>query len=212
MRHTVWLTSFLNFTLSVGAPRLTSARNIWRREVERYRPCTDFWYDVRTAVRRFHAGQRPALELEDRVSRDLTRRHVNAVALEHYTRFLEVQLRREGWVCFQSVPKCNLLFEQPDGKAIDLVVNPDFCCCDAEGVRYVVKLHLEKQRRISKDRVGLTLAAMKLAYPDFQPMIIDVFRRREYSGSPSGNVSVLLKAEVQALLVLLEEMEFHPAA
>ena len=212
MKHTVWLTSFLHFTLSVGEPRLTSARNIWRRELERYRPSSDYWYDVRHAVRAFHAGRRPQLEIVRWLCRDLARRRDNVVALGAYARFLQRQQRLEGWSGFQEAPKCSLVFEQPDGKAVELVVNPDFRCTDGDGVRYVVKLHFEKNRRISKDRANLALAAMKLAFPDYEPVIVDVFRQREYSASPGTNLVVLLKAEVQALLVLLEEMEFDPAA
>lgn len=192
------LTSFLDFVLKSGRPKMTCAKRIKAQLEEEYDPAGDYYKRFREAVQELHKEGLPKNDLASLIG-DLPDSKISNYQLmtAGYKKFLGN--KNVSW--FNPLRK-NWLFAD-----LKVPVNPELGL-ELDGTKYLIKLYL-KSEKPSKDKVSSILALMKntLARKDCLYALLDVRNSKLYLHEPSmDDLIPLVEAEAQALSLMLSRL------
>lgn len=181
------LTTFVDFVIKSGTPRITCVRDAKRLYEQGYKPAFDFWKPLREAIIEMHREGLPKQAL-DRVCTNLTDRKklsLYPLRIQAYKRWLG----RKNIQWFGCEPK---IWRSGDLK---IRVNPELGLT-IDGADYLIKLYF-KEDKLSKPRVDTMLFLIQNTFskkhPKATPGILDVAR---------GNLIVPTR-EIEDIEVLL---------
>lgn len=145
----ITLTSFLDYTLKSGSPKLTCAKVIKQQLNEEYDPKHDYYKRFREAVQELHKADKPKKDLEKQIG------DIPPNKLANY------RLMIKGYQKFWG-SKSVSWFTPPrkvwnHGK-LSIAINPEVGLT-RDGKNYVIKLYL-KADKLSKDRIASVLALL----------------------------------------------------
>jgi hypothetical protein len=183
--QTVPLSSFVDFVLKVGTPKLGVVRELKDR---RYDHLTDFYRPIREAIVEMHEKRRPleALDATLAAMTDERKRRIFPDVIAGYRAFLSAH--RAVW----STPPHAVL---PMG-ALQIDVAPELGF-EIDGVPHVVKPYFQGEP-LAQKRVDLTIALMQAALSAGRPRaafaVLDV---------PNARLRLLQTRADERLLLLL---------
>ncbi len=142
------LTTFVDFVIESGTPRITCVRQAKKLYEGGYSPMFDFWKPLREAILEMHREGLPKSCLSEVLARPLDpkKRASYAERIQSYNRWMG--RKRIEWVGSQSV-----LWENGD---LSVNVNPELGV-RIGGTEHVIKLYF-KNDKPSKRRLGPPLA------------------------------------------------------
>lgn len=190
----VSLTSFADFVLKSGLPKLTCAQQIRRQYNREYNPAFDYYKKFRDSVRVMHSRRSAVSELPQALSRVADpNKKVNYELLgrgylKFWTSYLEPQSLQ---YCPPPVASWS------HGKLV-VRVNPELSFRDDRS-NYLVKLYV-KEEPLTKPQVSVILHLMQLALRPVVPnpvcLILDVRRARPFEATAfNPRWTVLLEGE-----------------
>jgi len=143
------LTSFVDFVLKSGSPKMTCAKKIKSQLDLPYDPMTDYYKRFREGVQRMHQRDLPKNQLTRLIGALPYSKEVNYTSMiDQYKRFLGRKTRT--W------------FNPPRGvwrhEEIEIPINPELGL-EWDDQKYIIKMYL-KAEAPSKDRVACILALM----------------------------------------------------
>lgn len=192
------MTSFLDFVLKTGTPRMTCAKQIKAQMAEPYDPTTDYYKRFRDGVQEMHREGLDKSQLIKIIGALPDRKVDNYNAMiSGYKKFLGT--KDVEW------------FEPPrkiwkEGN-LQIAVNPEVCL-EWGGTKRIIKLYL-KADKPSKDRFSSVLALMKHTLPSkgCELCLLDVRNNKLYTYEPSMlELIPLVEAEARALELILEKL------
>lgn len=192
------LTSFVDFVLKSGSPKMTSAKKIKEQLDQPYDPITDYYKRFREGVQEMHQNNQAKGQLA-RIIGDLPESKVRnyKLMIEMYTRFLG--RKNVSW------------FNPPRGtwenEDIEIPINPELGLEWNEN-RYVIKLYL-KADPPSKDRIACILALINqaLGNRNAKYCLLDVRSNKLFQFEPlMMNLIPLAEGEAQSLQFMLEKI------
>jgi len=167
----VSLTSFIDFVLKSGGPKMTCARKIKAQMAEEYNPAQDYYKRFREAVQELHADEVDKSELLDLIGPLPDNKEDNyRLMATGYRKFLG----RKDITWFKPARK---VWKHGD---LAIPINPELGL-EWDDEKYVIKLYL-KSEKPSKDRFSSILALMHEALPgkDHQYGLLDVRNAKLY--------------------------------
>lgn len=189
------LSSFMDFVLKSGSPRMTCAKKIKAQLSEDYDPATDYYKRFREAVQEMHSSGQDKSELQ-KIIGDLpeSKRENYRAMVVGYKKFLGTKAitwfkpPREIWTCGD----------------LEIPINPEVGL-EWNDEKYIVKLYL-KADKPSKDRFSSVLALMKHTVPakNCKHMLLDVRNSKPYVFEDDMlDLIPLVESEAEALSLLL---------
>ncbi len=189
------LTSFLDFVLKSGRPKMTCAKKIKAQLEEDYDPAGDYYKRFREAVQEMHKEGLPKADLPSLIGALPDTKTANYQLMTNgYKKFMG----NKDVTWFNPVRK-NWLFAD-----LKVPVNPELGL-EWDGTKYLIKLYL-KAEKPSKDKVASILALMKstLSRKDCKYALLDVRNSKLYLYESSmDDLIPLVEAEAQALSLML---------
>lgn len=183
------LTSFVDFVLKSGSPKITCAEQIKARLDEGYGVMTDYYKRFREGVIELHSSGRDKKDLGKIIGPLPEGKEDNyAAMIAGHKKFLGSRTRT--WFA----PK-KALWKHG---SLEVAINPEIGL-EWEGNRYLIKLYL-KAEKPSKDRITCVLALMQQALkaPECKIGLLDVRNSKLYEFAPTMAGLVRL-AESEAL-------------
>jgi len=192
------MTSFLDFVLKSGSPKLTCARNIKEQQFEEYSPATDYYKRFREAVQEMHQGNLPKSDLAKTVG------PLPPNKVENYNRMIT------GYKAFLG--KKDIKWFKPIRKnwthnTINVPINPEVGL-EWGGRKYLIKLYL-KSEKPSKDRLASILALMKntISSGNHEYAVLDVRNSKLYLyDSSMDDLIPLVEGEAESLETILSRI------
>jgi uncharacterized membrane protein len=193
----VSLTSFADFVLKSGLPKLTCAQQI-RVQYERgYNPAFDYYKKFRDTTRRLHESGVPMSNLESELQSiaDPNKGANYEILARGYTRFWHVNMNDHGFA-WRPPPVAEWTYGN-----LRVRVNPELAFTDGTA-NYFVKLYC-KEDQLTKPQVQVILHLMQLSLrPKAQKpvvVILDVRRGRPHEATVfNPRWTVVLEAEALA--------------
>lgn len=188
------LSSFVDFVLKVGSPKVAVVRELKDR---RYDHLTDFYRPLREAIVEMHEKGQPLVAL-DAVAEAMTderKRRIFPEAIAGYRAFLGAH--RAVWA---APPRAEL----PVG-GLEVAVAPELGF-EIDGVPHVVKAYFQGEP-LAQKRVDLTLSLMSDALSRRQPRavfaVLDMPKSRlRLLGKRPPDLSLLLRGEAAAFAAI----------
>lgn|SRR5690606_4879370 len=189
------LTSFIDFALRSGSPKLTCAQKIKDQLGKTYDPIEDYYKRFRKAVRELHREGLPKNDLPNIIGELPANKVVNYGKMaDGYKKFLG---------------KKNATYFTPSRKiwkydSLEIPVNPELGL-EWNGTKYLIKLYL-KADKPSKDRLMSILALMKhcVGTSSVVCSVLDVRNSKLYEfEDPMSKMMPLIEGEANALASIL---------
>jgi hypothetical protein len=197
------MTSFIDFALKAGKPKLTAVRRVVEQYRNGYSPATDFYRELRTAIRELHAQSLPVQRLKSlAVPGDPKKAKHYAAITDGYIRFL----RRKRIASLPLPPAV-------DWSNDDLLVkvNPEVAL-EIQGVPHLIKLYLkdEKLRRPAADLANELFrgALADGPYGGWTVGVLDV-RQAKFFGMPIEDLGLdaLLDGEARSFAAMYRALD-----
>lgn len=198
MPYQIPLTSFVDYVLKAGRPKMTCAKRIKERLLEPYNPASDYYKRFREAVQELHASNMKKTALRSiigllpdskRVNYDLLiTRYQSFLGSKKYTWF---EPPRNIWKCGN----------------ISVAINPELGLMWND-CKFVVKLYL-KADVLSKDRIASVLALMQetLSAKDCKYALLDVRNNKMHLFEDDMlTLLPLVEGEAQSLEFVLNQL------
>lgn len=190
------LTTFVDFVLRSGTPKVTVVKNHKKRPP--YDPATDFYKLLREAIVRFHQKNEPKKALDAFVATCHPKKQANYVAaVTGYKKFLGT--KKIEW------------FTPPTGPwstgGITVGVNPELGLSFG-GTNYVIKLYMKGQK-LAPNRVETINQLMAEALGGASAMqfgVLDVREAKLHMTTMNPAVTALLKGEAAAFATMLASL------
>ncbi len=193
----ITLTTFVDFVVKSGTPKLTCvrrAKDLYRQD---YEPAFDFWKPLREAIVRMHkdGASKKALDAVLLGLSDKNKRKLYPQRIASYKKWLG--RKSVEWVgCEMRLWKHATLVVR---------VNPELAV-RINGEPYLIKLYF-KQDPLSKTRVDAILHLIRdvfsEGYADFVPAVLDVARSKLHEPTkPIPAIDVLLRGEAAAFVTM----------
>jgi hypothetical protein len=187
------LTTFVDFVLRSGTPKLTVVRNYKNRRP--YDPATDFYKLLREAIVRYHQNNEPKKALDTFVATCHPKKQTNYVAaVTGYKKFLGT--KKIEW------------FTPPTGTwsagGITMKVNPELGLSFG-GVKYAVKMYMKGQK-LAPNRIETINQLMTEALSGGDTMqfgILDMREAKLHTAMMDPALKALLKGEAAAFATML---------
>ncbi len=189
--ETVALSSFVDFVLKVGAPKLAVVRDL---KIHKYDHLTDFYRPLREAIVEMHEKGRSPGTLDEVVEAmtDERKRRIFPEVIKGYRAFLGAH--RITW---SAPPRAVLPMA-----GIEIAVAPELGF-EIDGVPHVVKTYFQGEP-LAQKRVDLTLALMSTALEGARPRAVFAMldmpaaRLRLAQTRPDEQLFLLLRGEAAA--------------
>lgn len=188
-------TYFVDFMLTSGPSRLTSARHIQEGPDERY---SDFYRPVREAIVDMHRKGLDTSVLADLLTslEDPREQRIFPKVVIGYGKFL----RKQHKVTWFEPP-----FGEPSLGALKVRVNPELGLL-LDGQPHAIKLYFRGEPLSPKRAVlanELLSSALSATWPNMTFAVLDVRRAKLFAHQPRAEVSRLVRAEAASLASLL---------
>jgi hypothetical protein len=189
------LTSFVDFVLKSGSPKMTSAKKIKTQMEEPYDPAGDYYKRFREGVQELHREGQDKKELTKIIGSLPDSKLENYRAMiAGYKKFLGAK----GYTWFEPPRK--------DWKHsnVEIAINPELGL-EWGGKKYIIKLYL-KADKPSKDRFSSILALMKDTLPtkNCEYALLDVRNSKLYLFEDNMLVLIpLVEGEAESLEFIL---------
>ncbi len=166
------LTSFMDFVIKSGSPKMTAAEKIKKNLNEPYDPITDYYKRFREGVQEMHKSNRSKSELLDIIG------SLPDNKLENYATMASGYQKFLGKKAYEWIEPARKIWKHND---IEVTINPEVGL-KLSDERLLVKLYL-KADKPSKDRVASILALMKntIQSEDWKYCLLDVRNATMYS-------------------------------
>lgn len=194
------LTSFVDYILKSGSPKLTCAKTIKKQLSEEYNPASDYYKRFREAVQELHKSGQSKKILSDYIGELPDNKSAN------------YGLMSSGYSKFWGAKK--ITWFPPPRKTwqhvnIQIPVNPELGL-RWEDSNYAIKMYM-KADKLSRDRISNVLALMNQTINDssnaFVCAVLDVRNGKIHTyDSKMADVLPLIKAEAESLRMLLESV------
>jgi hypothetical protein len=193
------LTTFIDFVLKSGTPRLTAVRNAKKDRDEGYGPFKDFYRAMREAIVEYHrTGDISNLE-EASTPSDAKKADAYELLAAQYKSF--ALAKKFTWL--QKAPKLN--WTGPGDFVVN--VNPELALA-SKGTRYLIKLYFKEEPELEKTRADVILHLMALALASGGPQterfvcaVVDIRRKKWFTGDRVlKDLTVLVEGEAAAFL------------
>ena len=195
------LTTFVDFVIKSGTPRITCVRDAKKLYAEGYSPVFDFWKALREAIVELQREGRPKSVLSD-----LLGPSVHPKKRESYAQRIESY---RGWMGRKDFEwtGCRSVLWESGGLSVN--VNPELGM-RIDGEEHVIKLYFKKDKP-SKRRletmlhlIGTTLPAEKA---DATPGILDVKRGGLFTPTVAvADIDALLVGEAAAFVAMWNQV------
>lgn len=179
------LTSFVDFVLKTGRPRLTCAKEIKAQLEEPYNPISDYYKRFRDTVQELHKKGKPKGDLHRLIG------PLPSSKLDNYTLMIKGYIKFLGSKKILWFTPPRIIWKHSD---LDIIINPELGL-EINKKKYVIKLYLKRDKP-SKDRVSSILALMheKIRSKDCEYGLLDVRNSKLY----------LFEEKMEELLPLIE--------
>lgn len=192
------MTSFIDFVLKSGSPKMTCAKKIKNQSDEEYNVAGDYYKRFREAVQELHQKELEKGELLKSIGSLPTNK------VENYRRMVE------GYNKFLG--KKEIKWFKPTRKKwlhgdLEIPVNPELGL-EWEGEKYLTKLYL-KSEKPSKDRLASILALMKNTIPlkGVKYAVLDVRNSKLYLyETDMDQLMPLVEGEAESLELILSRI------
>lgn len=192
------MTSFIDFVLKSGSPKMTCAKRIKNQSEEDYNVAGDYYKRFREAVQEIH---------QTGVSKNDLLKTIGSLPdnkIENYNKMVE------GYKKFIGKKVCNWF--KPPRKSwnignIIVPVNPELGL-EWNNQKYIIKMYL-KSEKPSKDRLASILALMKntISENDYMYSVLDVRNSKLYIYEKEMDLLIpLVEAEAKALESILSNI------
>ncbi|WP_339700879.1 hypothetical protein [Algoriphagus aquimarinus] len=192
------LTSFIDFVLKSGSPKMTSAKKIKSQSEEDYNVATDYYKRFREAVQELHKKDLQKATLLKIVGPLPPNKVENYKKMaEGYKKFLG----RKGVKWFKPSR------ENWKQGNLNIAINPELGL-EWDGKKYLVKLYL-KAEKPSKDRLASILALMNhtIVSTDCTFAVLDVRNSKIYTYENEMDLMMpLVEGEAKALESILSQI------
>lgn len=199
MSYQIPLTSFVDYVLKAGRPKMTCARKIKEQLSEPYDPASDYYKRFREAVRELHVTNTKKSALLKIMGPLPESKKVNYVLMAgKYQSFLGAK----EYTWFEPPRK---IWKHDD---LEVPINPELGLAWG-GMKYIIKLYL-KAEPPSKDRIASILALMKNALPvkDSKLGVLDVRNNKLFLFEDDMTYLLpLIEGEAQSLELVLNRLE-----
>lgn len=192
------LTSFVDYILKSGSPKMTCARTIKKQFNEEYNPASDYYKRFREAVQELHKSNKSKKFLLEHIGELPDNKRVNyGLMSDGYNKFWGA--KKITWF---SPPR--RVWQQGN---IQIPVNPELGLT-WENSNYVIKMYM-KSDKLSRDRISNVLALMNQTINtdnySFVCAVLDVRNGKLYTyDSKMADLLPLIRAEAESLRILLE--------
>lgn len=192
------LTSFVDFVLKSGSPKLTCAKQIKQQMSLPYDPAADYYKRFRDAVLELHSKDHDKKILSRLIGGLPDNKLENyEVMIANYKKFIG----NKAMTWFEPQRK-NWKYNN-----IEIPINPELGL-EWNGERHLIKMYL-KSEKPSKDRVSSILALMNETLPtrNYIHGVLDVRNNKLYSlESNMANLIPLVKGEADSLESILKQI------
>ncbi|ULQ52161.1 hypothetical protein [Flavihumibacter fluvii] len=192
------LTSFVDFIIKTGRPKLTCAKKIKKDSAEEYDPMTDYYKRFREAIQEMHKKDLPKKQLSSIIG------HLPASKRDNYQEMVG------GYRKFLG-SKDVKWFKPPrkdwQHSGLTIPINPELGL-EIEGEKHVIKLYL-KAEKPSKDRLASILALMYTCFSTegYLYAVLDVRNARLYLFEDSMlELMPLVEGEADSLSFMLNKI------
>jgi hypothetical protein len=197
----VSLTTFVDFVIASGTPRLTVVRNARRLYAANYQPPFDYYKQLREAIIAAHSDQNPVATLQrflDQLDNDKKREKYRSCVNAH-----------AKWIGKKTLTWIGCSMRKWSSGGLTVKVNPELGLC-INGVDHVIKLYF-KQDPLSKLRVDTILHLLGTTLPAKQakalPGILDVPNGKLITPTITHEgIGALLKGEAAAFTNMWEDL------
>lgn len=192
------LTSFTDFVLKSGSPKMTSAKKIKSQLDEVYDPVGDYYKRFREALQELHQNSLPKGDLLKIIGELPSNKVINySTMVDGYKKFLG---RKE------------ITYFKPTRKIwthgnINIPINPELGLEWGED-KYLIKLYL-KADKPSKDRIASILSLMKntINNDTIKYAVLDVRNSKMYDYEPTMDILIpLVQGEAESLEFILSRI------
>lgn len=193
------LTSFIDFVLKSGSPKMTCAKLIKEQMQEVYDPAKDYYKRFRDAVQEMHIKKKDKSELSKIIGLLPDSKNGNYQSMiSGYKKFLGTK----ETIWFQPVRKI-----WAHGN-LQIPINPELGL-KWNNQKYIIKLYL-KSDKLSKDRISSILALMKHTIPtkDTVLCLLDVRNSKIYPFEENMlSLLPLVEGEARSLELILDRLK-----
>ncbi len=189
------LTSFIDFVLKSGSPKMTSAKKIKNLLGEDYDPRFDYYKRFREAVKKLHQEELDKDDLLKNIG------HLPKSKEENYKKMVSGYKKFLGK---KDVKWFKPTRESWKHNGINILINPELGL-EWNGGKYLIKLYL-KSDKPSKDRLSSILALMKHTLPskDYDHAVLDVRNSKLYLHEDDMDLMIpLVEGEAESLAFIL---------
>lgn len=189
------LTSFIDFVLKSGSPKMTCAKKIKAQLNEKYDPATDYYKRFREAVQDLHSKDKDRAKLLELIGPlPETKEDNYRLMVQGYKKFLG----RKDFAWFNPTRK---IWKHGE---LEITINPEVGLIWDDS-RYIIKLYL-KADKPSKDRLSSVLALMHETLPHKESVLalLDVRNAKLYTFEQSMlDLMPLVEGEADSLEAIL---------
>ena len=189
------LTSFIDFVLKSGSPKMTCAKKIKAQLNEKYDPATDYYKRFREAVQDLHSKDKDRAKLLELIGPlPETKEDNYRLMVQGYKKFLG----RKDFAWFNPPRK---IWKHGE---LEITINPEVGLIWDDS-RYIIKLYL-KADKPSKDRLSSVLALMHETLPHKECVLalLDVRNAKLYTFEESMlDLMPLVEGEADSLEAIL---------
>ena len=189
------LTSFIDFVLKSGSPKMTCAKKIKAQLNEKYDPATDYYKRFREAVQYLHSKDKDRAKLLELIGPlPETKEDNYRLMVLGYKKFLG----RKDFAWFNPPRK---IWKHGE---LEITINPEVGLIWDDS-RYIIKLYL-KADKPSKDRLSSVLALMHETLPHKECVLalLDVRNAKLYTFEESMlDLMPLVEGEADSLEAIL---------
>lgn len=192
------LTSFLDFVLKSGSPKMTCAKKIKVQLDEPYDPAGDYYKRFREAVQEMHKTGKSKGDLI---------KMIGALPDNKIENYRTMVAGYKKFIGTKDVTWFNPLRKSWLHEDLEIPINPELGL-EWDDNKYLIKLYL-KADKPSKDRLSSILALMKQTLPtkDCKYGLLDVRNSKLYLFEPDMELLMpLVEGEAQSLSLILSRI------
>ena len=194
------LTTFVDFVIKTGTPRLTAIKRAKKQYIEGYSPATDYWRALREAIVELH------IKNSKKASLDRVLKKVSMSKAGNYSKCIEAYKR---WLGNKRIKWIGCTTSVWSEESLSVRVNPELGL-KIDDTKYFVKLYF-KAGKPSKQKIDTILYLIQTKLPErykyVTPAVLDVQRSKLFCPTREiTGIDALLAGEASAFVTMWDKV------